>query len=271
MPRNEECYWDTTEEMLEKAVGTYDDFNNEGVVFNVMQSRKDFMIHSVPDMAVAYGVVSRQMIEALKDHWFTVRKTGDEELDALRDKIHVGNQIGVKDLLKLMWKNEIAASYRMEGASLAQKKNEYRHVCRDVLRAFVDGTRWVEKYGRGGHEDGYEYTSEEKQAILYNYAVTDALEMRLNSKTGGVYGSGIGDDKGSYAMFILGMFANEINVNLDDNEADETEYEENVLFAVESEVQEDTEDMLVVFEGEYIPDECDLDPFAYIAPDFNIA
>jgi len=208
-------------------------------------------------MPVPNGYVSHELLDALEDNWFVTRNVGEEKLDVLRDELRLGNQIRTKDLLELLWRNEITASYHMEGKTLNEKRDEYRELCKEILFAYVDGTRWVENRGHNGHEAGYEYTSEEKRAMLVNWAVTGALELQFD-KDGKRYHNKI-NMKGSFAMFVLGMFADEVLENIKVNGVDNTKYLMLESAAAEDAFTEELEEELVAFEveqpeSEYVPD-----------------
>ncbi len=256
-PFNESSFIDQTSMLIKNDVGTFKDFNKMGLTFDAKATARAIRNNDFDQMPVPNGYVSHELLDALEDNWFVTRNVGEEKLDVLRDELRLGNQIRTKDLLELLWRNEITASYHMEGKTLNEKRDEYRELCKEILFAYVDGTRWVENRGHNGHEAGYEYTSEEKRAMLVNWAVTGALELQFD-KDGKRYHNKI-NMKGSFAMFVLGMFADEVLENIKVNGVDNTKYLMLESAAAEDAFTEELEEELVAFEveqpeSEYVPD-----------------
>ena len=256
-PFNESSFIDQTAMLIKNDVGTFKNFNKMGLAFEAKETARAIRNNDFDQMPIPNGYVSQELLDALEDNWFVTRKVGEEKLDILRDELRLGNQIRTKDLLELLWRNEITASYHMEGKTLNEKRDEYRELCKDILFAYVDGMRWVENHGHNGHEAGYEYTSEEKHAMLVNWAVTGALELQFD-KDGKRYHNKM-SMKGSFAMFVLGVFADEVLENIKVNGVDNTKYLKLESAAAEDAFAEELEEELVAFEvehpeSEYVPD-----------------
>lgn len=256
-PFNESSFIDQTAMLIKNDVGTFKNFNKMGLTFDAKETARAIRNNDFDQMPVPNGYVSQELLDALEDNWFVTRKVGEEKLDILRDELRLGNLIHTKDLLELLWRNEITASYHMEGKTLSEKRDEYRGLCKEILFAYVDGMRWVETRGHNGHEAGYEYTSGEKRAMLVNWAVTGALELQFD-KDGKRYHNKM-SMKGSFAMFILGVFADEVLENIKVNGVDNTKYLKLEAAAAEDSFTEELEEELVAFEveqpeSEYVPD-----------------
>lgn len=246
---NKDNFVDEIASLILRDAGDWSDFDYQGLEWNKVAANEALTDHRAPLMNVKNGFVTKEMVQAIKDNWFKSRarnrseEIADKTIETMA-KMEVGNQIGLKELMLLLWRNEAAASYRMDGVTLTEKKAEYITVCRDILNMFLASSEWVNKYNKERPE-GYVFTMAEKQAILANYIIRDALELANR-------GNGLDSKKGSYAMFCLKLFAKEIRENIAANPVDKDRFgtDTSALMAdalLEMEL-DDLEDDLELFE-----------------------
>ena len=129
-------------------------------------------------------------------------------------KMMNGEAIGWKEWLELGWHNASALLWKMTGVDMTEKRNDLYAYIRKVLIKSIYENAWE-------REDG-EYTLVEKYASLVTTVIESAFEYRVKDgkvvteyidKNGKVrrYGNNIdAEKKGSYAMFILRVFARDI-------------------------------------------------------------
>lgn len=205
--------------------------------------------------AVRKAPVIGSVLNQLSNNWFNDRNPADK---AVFDAIRANQPVSQKELLTLLWRNACALEFRMEGENLVEKRKEYMKVCKEILYSQALSTKWVSK-------DGHVFTDVEKKFSVVNSAVSDALNLSGS-------GNGIDYEKtGSYAMFVLKMFAKEICWTLDRNnpdsslfcldqaELDETDDGEE-LYSDDIGEYDDDED--VEFSDEDFYDDCDIDYYA---------
>lgn len=210
LPANPANFVDEIASLILRDTGKWENFDTQGVTWNAAVANEALTNHTVPLAAVKKGIVSKELYDLVKDNWFKAKaKTRyEQESDKTAEtlaKMTVGSEIGIKELLLLLWRNEASATYRMEGATLYEKKAEYITVCRDILNLFINSSEWINVYSKE-RPSGYVYTAEEKQALLSNYVIRDGLEL--------LKGNGLTQSKGNYAMFCLKLFAKEARENL---------------------------------------------------------
>ena len=210
LPANDDNFVDQISSLILHDAGTWAEYDAQNVVWNKDAAIEALLDHSMPfGMKVRYGVVTQQIIDTLGDNWFKfAAKAG--EIDATVDtrrKLRVGSQLGMKEFMLLLWRNESSMSYSMEGRTLWEKKEEYYGTCRDLIKMFLESGNWVNQYAKS-FPVGYEFKPEERWTIAANAIVSDALELA---------GSNGVDKKGSYAMFCLKVFAEDIVKNLKEN------------------------------------------------------
>lgn len=126
-----------------------------------------------------------------------------------------GEAIGWKEWIELGWHNASALLWKMTGVDMAEKRNDLYSYVRRVLIKSISNNAWTRK-------DGEEYTLLEKYASLVTTVIESAFEYRVKDgkvvteyidKNGKVrrYGNNMdAEKKGSYAMFILRVFAKDI-------------------------------------------------------------
>ena len=205
-------------------------------------------------MKVPTGIVTQEMIDLLGDNWFKLRPKTDEERDTdmTRDtlkKMRVGSEVGLKDFVLLLWRNESSIAYLMEGRQLWEKKAEYHDACRTLLKMLCASGDWS---GKKGIE-----TIEDRWDVLVNILVRDALELNLpptkkKDETGKevtVPGTNGVDKKGSYAMFVLKLVAPELRANVKKNRVDVARFFgvtcsiEDLMIDIDMERAEDDEEL----------------------------
>jgi hypothetical protein len=146
----------------------------------------------------------------------------------------------MKEFMLLLWRNESAMAYSMEGSNLFEKKEEYYGTCRELLRMFLESGDWVNKYAKSFPE-GYEFELRERWIIMVNAVVIDALELNGSN--------GLDKNKGSYAMFCLRLFASDLLANTRKNGVDKdrffliTMHIAELLLDLDRERQEDEDEL----------------------------
>ena len=158
-------------------------------------------------------MVTQEIIDLLGDNWFKfAAKAGetDATLETRKKFAKLGTQIGMKEFMLLLWRNEASMAYSMEGRTLWEKKEEYYDTCRELIGLFLKSGEWVNRYGKS-YPIGYEFSMKERWMITVNAVIKDALELEGDN---GV------EKKGSYAMFCLRVFAKDLLVNVKKNWVD---------------------------------------------------
>lgn len=252
LPENPANFVDQIAGLILRDTGKWENFDTQGVVWNPAAANEALTDHSVPVASVKKSVVTKAMYDLLKANWFQSKSKNQFEADPSVDtmkKIVAGGEIGIKELLLLLWRNEASASYRMEGSTLYEKKAEYITVCRDILNLFISGSDWVNTYS-AERPCGYVYTTAEKQALLSNYVIRDGLEL--------LRGNGLAQNKGSYAMFCLKLFAKEARENLAKNGCNREQFGHadisNVLADTQMEMLEDDLELFQVVPSVDLPE-----------------
>lgn len=241
---NEDNFVDMIADLILHDAGSWDDYDMQGVVWNPDAAKDALLNKSIPDgITVKYGRVTKEMVELLGDNWFKM-EAKDPNLDATietRKKMIPGTQIGLKEFLLLLWRNESSMSYIMEGTNLFEKKEEYFDTCRELLRMFLESGDWVNKYAKS-FPTGYEFSLKERWTIMVNAVVKDALELANKN--------GLDSNKGSYAMFCLRLFAPEIRKNIKENRVDMARFFlltvdiDDLLREIDEEQQEDLDELM---------------------------
>ena len=257
LPANPDNFVDQISEIILHTAGNWEkDYDKQGVVWSREAAIDALMDQSVPfGMTVKKGVVTQEMIDLLGSNWFKfAAKAGEiDETLATRRKMVVGSELGMKDFMILLWRNESSMVYSMEGRQLWEKKEEYYGVCRDLILMFLKSGNWINQYAKS-YPVGYEFSMEERWAITANAVICDALE--LNAKNNWV------EKKGGYAMFILKIFAGNIVENLRKNRVDNARFllSDSMMKEIfeNIEIEKATED-IELFEGASVnvPDEQD--------------
>ena len=144
----------------------------------------------------------------------------DTSDDVTWNKMINGEAIGWKEWIELGWHNASALLWKMTGVDMAEKRKDLYAYIRRVLIKSITDVKWT-------REDGEEYTLLEKYASLVTTVIESAFEYRVKDgkvvtefvdKNGKVrrYGNNMEEEKkGSYAMFILRVFAQDILALID--------------------------------------------------------
>lgn len=198
--------------------------------------------------SVRRAPVCGTVLNKLADNWFNEKSDADKKtFDAIRN----GESVSQKDLLVLLWRNACALEFRMEGENLVAKRREYLKTVREMLYAQACSTQWI-------GVDGHVFSDAEKKFSVVNSAVSDAL--CLTAKNNGIDSN----KQGSYAMFVLRVFAKEVLWSLQRSNPDSSKFvsdsDEEISFAeiVEEElysdecgiVEQDFDDICDSFEDE---------------------
>jgi hypothetical protein len=213
LPANPDNFLDEISSLILRDTGRWGTDFGDGV-WN-KEAAKAALTNGMPDITVKYGRITKEMIDLLGDNWFKFRakSTEEREMDATIEtlkKLRVGNELGLKEFMLLLWRNESSMAYSMEGRALWEKKEEYYGTCRELLRMFLESGDWVNKYAKS-YPVGYEFSMEERWDIMVNAIVKDALELVASNNV---------DKRGSYAMFCLRVVAPELRQNAKKNRVD---------------------------------------------------
>ena len=240
---NELNFVDMISDLILRDAGSWDEYDMQGVEWNAIAACDALLDHSMPlDMKVKYGCVTKEMVELLGDNWFKL-ESKDKEMDKTietRKKMVPGTQIGLKEFLLMLWRNESSMAYSMEGTNLYEKKEEYYGTCRELLRMFLESGDWVNKYAKSFPE-GYEFNLSERWTIMANAVIMDALELRKSN--------GLDGNKGSYAMFCLRLFASELRRNVKENCVDKRRFFlitmiDELMLEIDEERKEDLDELM---------------------------
>ena len=108
-------------------------------------------------------------------------------------RMESGEDIGLKDWALLGWHNASAIVWKMTGADMAEKRNELNKYIRDVAIANVRDNEWSNKDGK-------------------SFGLVDRYKTFVNEVVRLTFGkNGIDDEKkGSFAIFMLRVFAKDI-------------------------------------------------------------
>ena len=259
LPAHEDNAVDQISSIILSDAGTFEEYDAQGVTW-VAAAANEALFGNAPEITVKYGVVTQKMIDLLGDNWFKFAAKADE-VDATletRKKLKVGTQIGMKEFMLLLWRNEASMAYSMEGQALWEKKEEYYSVCRELIQMFLVSGNWVNQYAKS-YPVGYEFSIEERRMITVNAVVRDALEITGKN--------GLDKNKGSYAMFCLKIFANDLLLNLKKNRVDKTRFFESeldmddIVFGLELDKAEETIELF-----EKAPMRIETDEYEEISP-----
>jgi hypothetical protein len=199
LPANPDNFLDVMSKTILDDTGSWEDFNGEGVVWNA-GAAKEALMSDLPLAKIPYAKITKEMIDLLGDNWAKLRaKTADERaMDKTAPtlkKMAAGTPVGLQEFVQLLWRNESAMAYSMEGRQLWEKKEEYYDVCRELLRMLLDAGEWKNK---SNYAPDFQFTAEIKWDILVDNLLQDALELQYESKL---------EKKGSYALFVLKLIA----------------------------------------------------------------
>ena len=193
--------------------------------WNAKEAKRAMLDFGLRTTSLRNSPVPKSILDTLADNWFNDKNAADQETFRL---IKAGQPVQMKDLVLLMWRNACALEFRMTGDNLTAKREEYLKVVREMLYTQATSAKWI-------GNDGHVFTDAEKKASVVNVLVYDALNMSGK-------GNGIDDDKkGSYAIFVLKVFAKEILWCLERNHADANLFNIKYATATDLEIEESAE------------------------------
>lgn len=179
-------------------------FNAEGMVFDpeMLLSKMDGITSNA-----SKGVFNPKLLPA-----FNARNYMDEENAAIVTKIQNGEVVGAKELFVFFWRNANSMMYRMQPAGGDKSSNaammaEYLRFVRNIMINFGNNNKFMSM------------TPDQRRMSVVNNFVRDAFEMKV--------GNGIARHmdnefevlrlKGSYAKFVLSVFAQDLVEILEEN------------------------------------------------------
>ena len=201
---------------LEQA-GEYEN-DGQGFVNNDALLRSELIDNRHPLTNVKKAKVTSGVVTELRANYFN-RGTKNERGETCNPDADVfklirnGQPVGQMDLLLLYWRNMNTLEFRTQEKTAPERKATYYKMVRDSLIAQALSEPWFCEHEGGAYELGHEFTDEEKIASVVGQAVLSALEIgRTNT---------IRDElKGSFAKFVLSVFANDIRENVQRNVID---------------------------------------------------
>ena len=219
LPEDDRSICDNIAGYVLRTTGKFE-MDTQDVLWNAKAAEDSLLCQDVRTGSVRKAPVCGSFLNQLADNWFNDKADDDAEIfDAIRS----GKPVSQDGLLLLLWRNACALAFRMDGETLNDKRQEYYKACRDMLFAQADSTEWVASM------DGHVFTEEEKHASVINSAVRFALELRHSNKVKT-------DSKGSFAMFVLRVFAKDILQNLQAHPAKAADFNlENIDLTIDDE------------------------------------
>lgn len=200
------------------ATGEWSHDSQEFIENNQMLA-KALLDHRHPHTTVHTGYVTSGLLTELRPNYFNRSFRGrngqminpDEKILNL---INNNKPIGMKDLLLLFYRNMHTLEFRMQEKTVPGKRKAYHAMVRRCVLDHALSTKWFASEFTKNYPCGHEFTDEEKKTAVVNAAIIDALEL-------GSKGNGLPqEDKGSYAKFVLSVFAPDIIENVHRNQVD---------------------------------------------------
>ena len=235
--------------------------NAQEFIENKQMLAQAILDHSHPYTSVHSGYVTSGLLTELRPNYFNRSFKGrngqminpDEKILNL---INNNMPVGQKDLLLLFYRNMHTLEFRMQEKTVPGKRKAYYAMVRRCVIDHALSTKWFATEYTKNYPCGHEFTDEEKKTAVINTAIIDALEL-------GSKGNGLPqEDKGSYAKFILSVFAEDVRENVRRNNVDIRHFMTencNEDFTVDAEYEETNFDALDELNG-YVPDDvCDID------------
>lgn len=204
-------------------------------VWNEDEAKRALLGFGVRTTSVRKSIVCGTVLDKLADNWFNDKNPADKETF---DKIRNREAVGSMELIDLLWRNACALEFRMHGDNLVAKKEEYLKTVREMLYAHACSTTWVGK-------DGHVFSDVEKKASVASSAVLNVLRSKTD---------------GRKTMFVLKVFAKELNWSLKKNAPDNSKF----LFNDELDLDIDNDDEELYSDEEgFIEEESELEPMEY--------
>lgn len=217
LPLDERNLNDSIAQLILADTGTFC-FDPQGFVWNNEEAERCLTNHSVQTTSVRRAPVQSSFLLNLADNWFNEKNEKDA---ALFDEIRKGAPVGQAELLLMLWRNACALAFRMTGETLNDQRKQYYATCRDMMFDHADSAEWIRA------ADGHVFTKEEKHASVVNAAVRFALGLRKCSEQKELEGKTkkkTQDNCGSFAMFVLRIFAVDLLENITLNKPDGSKF-----------------------------------------------
>ena len=217
LPLDERNLNDSIANLILADTGSFD-FDPQGFVWNNEEAERCLTNHRVQTTSVRRMPVQSGFLLNLADNWFNEKNEKDA---ALFDEIKKGAPVGQAELLLMLWRNACALSFRMTGETLNDQRKQYYSTCRDMMFDHADSAEWIRT------ADGHVFTKEEKHASVVNAAVRFGLGLRKCSEQKELDGKTkkeTQDNLGSFAMFILRVFAEDLLENVKLNKPDSNKF-----------------------------------------------
>lgn len=185
---------------------------NDGMLRHILLDNR-YSLTSIRTAKITSGVLTE-----LRANYFNraTHNARNEEVDPdakLFSMIRAGLPVGQNELLQLYWRNQCTLEFRTQVKDSAERKALYYKMVHDCLIEQALSQPWYCETEGGAYELGHEFTAEEKIASVVGHAVLSALEIgRTNSIKK--------ENKGSFAKFVLCVFAKEILDNINRNNVD---------------------------------------------------
>lgn len=202
--------------VLEKA-GEYS-HDGQGFVKNDAMLRNVLLDQRHPLAVVRKAPVTQGVLTELRANYFNRPLKGEKVEEINPDKplfelIRRGEPVGQRDLLLMYWRNQCTLEFRTQVKTASERKALYYKMVHDSLIAQALSQPWFCEKAGGAYEVGHEFSNEEKIACVVGEAVLVALEIgRKNGLNA--------ESKGSFAKFVLSVFAKELLENIQRNSVD---------------------------------------------------
>lgn len=200
-----------------KNAGQYS-HDGQGFVSNNAMLRNVLLDQRHPMTVVRKAPVTKGVLTELRANYFNRPLKGDtiDQIDTdakLFELIRNRQPVGQMDLLLMYWRNQCTLEFRTQVKTMSERKAMYYKMVHDSLIAQALSQPWFCEKAGGAYEVGHEFSDEEKIAAVVGEAVLAALEIgRKNSVSK--------DSKGSFAKFVLSVFAQELLENIRRNNVD---------------------------------------------------
>jgi len=217
LPLDERNLNDSIANLILTDTGSFD-FDPQGFVWDNAEAERCLTNHRVQTTSVRCAPVQGSFLLNLADNWFNEKNEKDA---ALFEEIKKGAPVSQAELLLMLWRNACALSFRMTGETLKDQRKQYYATCRDMMFDHADSAEWIRT------ADGHVFTKEEKHASVVNAAVRFGLGLRRCSEQKELEGKTkkeTQDNLGSFAMFILRVFAEDLLENVKLNEPDGSKF-----------------------------------------------
>lgn len=192
--------------------------DGQGFMKNDAMLRRVLLDSRHPLARVRSAAVTKGVVLELRANYFNrsfVGKDGkvqnpDADVFAL---IKAGRPVSQEDLLLLYWRNQCTLEFRDQAKKSIDRKAAYYSMVRESLIEQALSQPWFCESEGGSYEFGHKFTDEEKIASVVGNAVCYALELGRKNHLDR-------DSKGSFAKFVLCVFARDLLENIQRNDID---------------------------------------------------